>query len=313
MRRFRRRGVIVSAFVVVLAVAAIVGTALAVGDAPEEPGQLGDVYGFRSGVEGRVEDDLIALWHAFDRERYIRDCMGEAGFNYSVAVAFPHESMLTAARSLDLRGDISPFPRRISEIDILQTVEVSGLSDSDQDRYYLKLLGETAEGVAHVKATGLLPHGRNDFARGGCRGAAWDQIPGHYVIRDEILAEFREAKALKSSDIIECVTESGIVLEGLEALAKAYDDLVATGMNPSDVEASLRACEEHLEAANSVASRRAQATIFERHEIRLKEHHREFEGVLEKMESDREFLVYLDSLVVDLEREFPRADASDTE
>ena len=174
-------------------------------------------------------------------------------------------------------------------------------------------MGETAEDVAYVDATGFLPEGRNDFAKGGCRGASWDQIPGHYVIRDEILAEFREAKALESDDIAECVTESGLVLDGLEALVEAYDDLVASGISPSNVESSLRACEEHLEAENDAAGERARATIFERHEIRLKEHHREFEDVFEKIESDRDFLVYLDSLVVDLEREFARADAPDTE
>ena len=174
-------------------------------------------------------------------------------------------------------------------------------------------MGETAADVAYVDSTGFLPDGRNDFAKGGCRGASWDQIPGHYVIRDEILAEVREAKTLESDDITVCVTESGLVLDGLGALAEAYDDLMASGMNPSDVEASLRACEEHLEAENHAANERARATVFERHETRLKEHHREFEDVLEKIESDREFLVYLDSLVVDLEREFARADAPYTE
>ena len=313
MRKFKRRGVIVSAFVVILAVAAVVGTAVALGGASEGPDELRDVHGFRTGVEGQAEDDLIALWHAFDREHYIRECMDEAGFSYSIAVAYPHESMLTAARSLGLRGDISPYPRLLAEIDILQTAKVSALTISDRDAYYQRLLGETAEDVAYVDATGFLPEGRNDFAKGGCRGVAWDQIPGHYVIRDEILAEFREAKALESGDIAECVTESGLVLDGPEALAEAYDDLVASGMSPSSVESSLRACEEHLEAENDAASERARATIFERHEIRLKEHHERFEDVIEKIESDREFLVYLDSLVVDLEREFARADAPDTE
>ena len=309
MRRFKRRRVVVVAFVVVLAAGAVVGTAVALRGASEGSEELRDVYGFRSGDE----DDLIALWHTFDRERYIRECMGEAGFSYSIAVAFPHESMLTAARALGLRGDISPYPRQVSEIDILQTDEVSALAASDRDSYYLALMGETADDIAYVDATGFLPEGRNDFARGGCRGASWDQIPGPYVLRDEILAEVREAKMLESEEIEPCITESGLVLDGPEALDEEYDDLVATGMNPSDVEASLRDCEEHLEAENSAASERARATIFERHEIRLKEHHQRFEDVFEQIESDREFLVYLDSLVVDLERELTRADVPDTE
>lgn len=300
----KRKGVIVSVLVTVIAAGAITGTAIALGNASDEPDKLGDIYGFRSGEEGRAEDDLIALWHTFDRERYIRECMGEVGFNYSIAVAFPHSSMLMAARALNLRGDISPHPRLVEEIDILQTAEMSALSPSDRDPYYLRLLGETAEDVAYVDSTGLLPGSRNDFATGGCWGAAWDAIPGHYVLTDEILAEVREAKISESSFIEPCITEDELVLDDLAALDEMYEELSASGMNPQDVEDSLLSCEDHLLAADNAARERARATIFDRHEARLKSHHRKFENIFTKIESDREFLVYLDSLVRDLEREF---------
>ena len=309
--RVKKRGPAIAAITAVLTVCALVRAAVAYGGASVGPDRLEEVHGFRGGVDGRVEDDMIALWHAFDRERYVRGCMEDAGFSYSIAVVFPHESMLAVARSLGLRGDISTSSRLAAEIDILQTAEVSRLGDSDRDRYYFALLGESARDVEYVDATGMLPEGRNDFATGGCRGAAWDEIPGHYVLRADILAELREVKALESADIEACVTEDGLVIDSLGALEGAYDELLASETNHSEAEASLRACEEMLLAAEGAASERARATVFERHKTRLEVHHGEFETVFDKIESDREFLVYLDALVIDLEREFSGADALD--
>ena len=169
----------------------------------------------------------------------------------------------------------------------------------------MALFGESTHDVDHFDTTGLLPEGRNDFAVGGCRGAAWDAIPGHYVLRDELLADVREAKVAESAKIEPCVTSDGLRLASLEELEEAFDEASTNAtMLSSEFEQSLEACEEALLDEESTASERAHATVFARHESRLHAHHKNFDTVLDKIESDREFLRYLDGLVVDLEREF---------
>ena len=249
---------------------------------------------------------MIALWHAFAREQFVQNCMERTGFGYSIAVAFPHGSVLEVARSLDLKGDLGSMSRSMgAREDFLQVEHTTELSNSELDRYYMALFGESAHDVAHFDATGLLPEGRNDFAVGGCRRAAWDEIPGHYVLRDELLAEVREAKVAESSKIEPCITSDGLMVESLEELDAAFDEVSRSEMMAyPEFEQSMKACEEALLDADAAARERAQATVFARHESRLHAHHKDFDTVLDKIESDREFLRYLDGLVVDLEREF---------
>jgi hypothetical protein len=45
--------------------------------------------GFGQSAEAVRRDETIAYWEAFQRELLIRECMGEAGFDYAPAVAFP--------------------------------------------------------------------------------------------------------------------------------------------------------------------------------------------------------------------------------
>ena len=308
MTRVRTRRVVSLAVAGLMVTGLLVGAGLAIGNASLGPQKLEEVHGFRSGSEGRIEDDMIALWHAFDRERYVDKCMEQAGFDYSITVAFPHESVLNVARSLGLRGDLGSSSRLMGEGDFLQVMHASVLSDTERDRYYMTLLGESATDVAHFQTTEMLPDGRNDFATGGCRGAAWDEIPGHYVLRDELLREVREAKVSETAGIEPCITDDGLVLDSLAALEAAYEEGSGSGSaTHSEVEALLEACEIALLEAEAAAAERARATVFERHKTRLDAHHKEFESVFKKLESDREFILYLDGLILDLEREFDRS------
>ena len=125
------------------------------------------------------------------------------------------------------------------------------------------------------------------------------------MLRDELLAEVREAKVAESAKIEPCITSDGLRLESLEELEEAFDEASGSGtMEQPEIEQSLEACEGVLLDAEATARERAHATVFARHESRLHAHHEDFDTVHDKIESDRKFLRYLDGLIVDLELEF---------
>lgn len=207
---------------------------------------------------------------------------------------FPGSDRLEIADSLDISGSLGSSSQLAGRSDSELAAHAETLTGPERNRYVLTFLGETDTDVAGVDATGALPEGRNDFATGGCLGAAWDAIPGLYELRSELLREVREAKAAELATAAPCVTAEGVRIASLQALEAAYE------RDSSSRE--LKACEGPLVKTNEMARERANATVLARHEARLLEQERRYQSALVELKSDRAFLEYLDGVVTGLER-----------
>ena len=288
-------GVLATILIVVLA------TTSSGGPAPAR--SLSDVPGFRTSPEGMFEDDMIALWEAFNREQHVQECMDHADFDYTIEVAFPAAAVLQVAQSLNLTGSLDSASQLAGRSDSQQAAYVDTLTKPERNQYFLTLSGETAEDVARFDATGELPEGRNEFARSGCYGAVRDALPGLYKLRRELIPEVIEEKARESTKLPPCVTADGVRIKNLQVLEEVYE------LNGSAEQ--LESCEESLVQANEMARKLADATVFSRHKVRLIDQDKRYRSALDEIESDREFLKYLDGLVIDLERELAELSAVD--
>ncbi|MGH9216722.1 MAG: hypothetical protein ACRDZS_10740, partial [Acidimicrobiales bacterium] len=158
--------------------------------------------GFGRSPEAVLRDDTIAYAEAFQREVGVAACMGDAGFEYAPAVAFPADRVAEIAVGLGVgpRWPASGSPASRNR------AYAQGLSPGDRERYYQRLLAESAADVAEVERTGEIPRGRGpDFATGGCLGAAEAAIPGIWDRQrplrqqlDEDIAASAELHAAKS-------------------------------------------------------------------------------------------------------------------
>ena len=249
------------------------------------PQRLNDVIGFGSSGHETVRDDKIALWEAFQRARYTEQCMADAGFDYIVEVLFPAGSIPGIASSLNLEerhGTVRPA-------DQTQDSYEDTLSETERDRYYRTLWGESAEDIDFAASTGYLPEGRNDFATGGCAGAAWDVLPSMHSLRRAIVGEMIEAKQVEDAKSEPCFLSDGTRLDGLGDL----EEVLADAPSWDEAEKQHAECREHLEAENQAARERANKTVFDRYRQRLHEHHDYYRTVLEEIASDEEFKRYV--------------------
>jgi hypothetical protein len=153
---------------------------------------LDEYAGFGQSTEAVQRDETIAYWEAFQRQQLVAECMADAGFDYAPAVAFPAGDMLEVAEGLGVqdRGSSPVLTGLSSPVDSNREYE-RGLSDGDRERYSQTLLGESAAEVAETDRTGVVPEGRRaeEFATGGCVGAADAAVPSVWDARRDLAAE----------------------------------------------------------------------------------------------------------------------------
>lgn len=222
-----------------------------------------DAYpGFGRSADAVLRDETIAYWEAFRREQFVATCMGDAGFDYTPAVAFPAQDTADVAEHLGISGEAGPSPvaqNRAYE---------AGLSSEERERYNQTLLGESAAAVAEADRTGIVPDGRaDDFARGGCVGAAAAAIPSVWDAPRQLTAELETmrqdiARSAELQEAGRAYAECAQDASGLRATSPA--DLDETVLEESDGSAdAARAFEEcasvwasgYEEAATAVADR----------------------------------------------------------
>lgn len=276
----------------------VVGPSHASSDDPVQPQSLSEIPGFRTS-EGGLADDTILLWEVFSREKYVQNCMSQAGFDYNLA--FPLDLPAVAdwlgivADDDSVSGEVGQGGSQQGLLDDLMTTDSSPVPVAEGDQYFMALYGETAADVAYVESTGFLPEGRNDFARGGCVGAAWDAIPRLSELPRELSDEVREERAIEMADAAPCVTPNGVTLENLGDMEWAYVAALESGESTQDVES----CAPALERENEAASERARATVFARHKQRLLRQYERYGSIVEDViKPDEQFSQYLrDALI----------------
>ena len=297
-----------SGFVVVML--AVLVSALAIAsDDPTGPTKLSEVPGFG----GSEETDTILLWEAFQREKYVKQCMVEEGYSYTLDAAFPAGALRDVADSIGAVGTTgSPSSNGVDSVSMPSNPDLKSLTPQQLDGYYLTLYGETAADVAYVDSTGFLPTGRKDFAQGGCFGAA-QALPRLTTTRFFINDDVQREKAIEMAKAAPCTTPNGIKLKDLEAQQVAkwgvlYDNPSTSDETKEALLADLDACYEKLDRENQAAVARAKTTVFNRHKKRLLDHTEHYRVVTNTIAEDNEFKQYVQTEVAELEDSWDHID-----
>jgi hypothetical protein len=142
-----------------------------------------DAYpGFGRTPQAMVRDDTIAYWEAYRRELVVADCMADAGFSYTPAVAYPTGAIQRIAENLPAPDGEAAAPA--TRPDEQNRAYEQALAPGDRDGYFRTLSGETAADIDAAARTGAAPDGRGaDFATSGCLGTAHDTIPSIWDAR----------------------------------------------------------------------------------------------------------------------------------
>ena len=333
MKINKKRLLALSGFVVVMLAVLVSALAIASDDTTTRPTKLSEVPGFR----WSVEDDTIFLWEAFQRAKYVKQCMAEEGYRYSLYTAFLGGNLRAVADFIGAVGTTgSPSSNGIDLVLMPSSPYLKSLTPQQLDGYYLTLFGEenvgemsyadairaakyhnslrrktTVGDVAYVDSTGVLPTGRNDLAQGGCYGAA-EALPQIGSTRSFINEDVRREKAIEVAKSAPCITPNGIKLKDLEEREVTFVGVID---NPSISDetkealyADLDACYEELDRENQAAAARAKTTVFNRHKKRLLDHAEHYRVVTNTIIKDNEFKQHLQTAVAELEDSWDHID-----
>ena len=190
---------------------------------------LDEYAGFGQSPEAVQRDETIAYWEAFQRQQLVAECMADAGFDYAPAVAFPVDDMVEVAEGLGIqdRGSSPALPGLSSPVRWNRDYE-GGLSEADRERYSQTLVGESAAEVAETDRSGVVPEGRlaEEFATGGCVGAAEAAVPSVWDARRGLAAEL---DAMRRDDGDAAVAAARFVdrqAAALDTIARRYDGVM---------------------------------------------------------------------------------------
>ena len=215
------------------------------------------VPGFGYTEKGALRDDTIALWEAYKREKLVQECMSNANIDYEIEVAFPTGVAVQVAASLSLpdahdveRSSTGVLVGTLANVESNNYRRALTLSLDNREHYFQTLYGESATDFDMVQRTGELPSGRADFARGGCVGKAWKEVPGVYALKRSLYHEIERERLTALSNMVaareiqsECSTEAGVTIRSLEELE--------TMKGKKQVAGDLAGC-EHLLVAMSI-------------------------------------------------------------
>jgi hypothetical protein len=284
----------------VLVVAGSVALATQAGQAGTHRYPLDDVPGFGRSPEAVLRDDTIAYWEAYRREAEVSVCMGEAGFLYEMDVAFPEGVTRAVASALGVEAERTPRPTPSPSQGNAAYVE--SLTSDRRDGYYRALYDESTVDVEVSRANEAVPEGRGeDFARGGCVGAAerlvgsvWD---ARRALDEDYEAERRKVgAALAASDTAdayaECVREVSGVTVSSPAEVYGTEDERLLEKGPE-----LVACEKIWSSGYADAEGAMAERFAERHREELSEGRARYEGVMARIEEDGDLRVHLADVV----------------
>jgi len=257
--------------------------------------------GFGRSPDAVLRDDTIAYWEAYGRERLISSCMGESGFEYVPAVAYPEEAMLAVAEGLGVA--VSSDPSLESPFDRNRTYEVE-LTPEEREGFNQALFGESAADVAEVNRTGLLPVGRMDFATGGCVGrvkagalSVWDlrrELDDELVVMQRSIAESPELAATRAA-FRECAQR----VAGIAADDPAdVDAFVGGGGSEPQAATVLSECERVWAVGYRQSQLTAAAGLVKEHAVAFSELEARYShDIMATVRNDDEFLAYLSDQV----------------
>jgi hypothetical protein len=138
--------------------------------------------GFGRSPQAMVRDDTIAYWEAYHRELVVAECMADAGYRYTPAVAYPAGAVRRIAENLPT-PDAEADDRAVSPDEANRAYQ-QALSPEGRDGYFRALYGEAAADIDAAARTGTAPDGRGaDFATGGCIATAHDAAPSIWDAR----------------------------------------------------------------------------------------------------------------------------------
>jgi hypothetical protein len=291
----------------------LAGLALAValsgtGRAAPEPGRptperaanpFDDVPGMGRSPEAVARDEAISYWEAWKRDAAVQACMRRAGFEWEPEVAYPSEAVLMVAEYLgvppadDGVGGGTAVSRNAGRARVMD--------DATRDGYYRTLLGESADSIAFMEGNdGALPPGESaeDFATGGCRGAAEAAVGSLWNLRRQVGPELsaRVRAALGASDLAtqrnrfrECAAQHGL----------------ARGQSPADVDRALargdetvalaveQGCSEIWRQVDDAALGRAAGAFRTVHASALDRQRRTYAHALTDMRRNPDFVQFL--------------------
>jgi hypothetical protein len=257
---------------------------------------LDSYEGFGRSPQAILRDDTIAYREAFQREDKVASCMSDAGFDYAPAVAFPADRVADIAADLGVGANRAPVAS--ASPTSRNRTYAQALSTDDRERYYQRLLGESAADVAEAELTGEIPHGRGpDFATGGCLAAAeaaiqtiWDR---QRPLREQLDADTASSPELQSarSQYRQCAEAAGHIAASDPGDARRV--ALADNSKANAVEDVLTDCEPgwatgYDHAATSTASRFADKHLDELSAIK-----RHYDSALDDIRQDEGFLAYL--------------------
>lgn len=285
---------IVGASLIVLGIATFSGSADAGASHP-----LDRYPGFGRSPQAALRDDTIAYWESFRRERVVASCMSSAGFEYVADVAFPTDPMLAVGHGLAVEPSDSVGALRSPTV---RNAEYeAALSLRERERFNQIRFGESAADIAESNSSGRVPDGRGeDFATGGCVGEAEAGIPSVWDLPrelDQALGTMRQnvAKTLELSatsvEYSTCAQKFG----GFRAASPAEVEAMVDGgqAEASVVAVVLKECDAIWRTGYQKADFVWAQQFVEQNAVALADVERRYQGVMQSLLDDREFLQYL--------------------
>ena len=287
---------------------------------PAATDRLDSVPGLGTTREAMERDSAIAYYEAYLREKSVASCMLEAGFEYHVDVKFPAQPVQYLAARFGLVGQevvgmpvstVAPLQPGaeeliLSEADPVQrnNAYVANLDSSSLEGYYQALFAESSADVAFAETHGRAPDaGADDFASGGCFGGSLAELPGIWDLKRSLvgdLVELRSRKPLAEDQAAvedafdRCVADNGGPA-GVRSVAEV--EMVLGSSDPKvDVDAlhqALENCDDIGADAHRKAYEVRAADFLVAHQSVLDAQVDRYEGFMELMLADEQFLTYL--------------------
>ncbi len=260
------------------------------------------IPGFGITPKNAMRDDTIALWEAYQRESIVQQCMQSAQLTYDIEVAFPAGVAINVADSLDL-PDAHSLKHSGKSLGTIASVSATNhqramdLAETEQDRYFQTLFGESAADVALVESTGVLPPGRADFARGGCVAQSWNEIPGVYALKRALNSDISQSRSLEMSNALLSKEQSAACNTNSEKNSVAINSLATLEQSLAqneniDIDPI---CEKALvQLSRDIHQNSIQRTLNENAEM-TRSHVSQYHNAMNSISDDSQFMAFMAS------------------
>lgn len=267
-----------------------IGSVLATtsGDLP-----IDEIPGLRRSASGVLLDDSIALYEEYLRARLIASCMEDLGFHHEPVIYFPSSARVAIADrfAMDLPGEAGARPAQ--EAADINAAAVANMTIAGEDRYSQALVGESRQDLRSFEETGVVPADvdATSFARGGCTGRAWDQLPGIWELRRNLEPALQEVASVversANEQLSRCLDGMGL---GAENSAADLEQAVLDGeIEATEAETCMVQYAQEWNAQRPDIERE----FIQAHEDELSDHVAYYRALEQTMQHDRGFRAYL--------------------